>query len=364
MKIGILGGGQLGRMLALAGYPLGLQFRLLDPSPDACGDQVAELMAGDLNDHAMLERFAEGLDAVTVEWENVDVEAALFLAERLPFWPPPRALEVSQDRLSEKALFNRLGIETAPFVAVDSPAGLAAAVEQIGLPAVLKTRRLGYDGLGQWRLQTPADIERAAQELKAAAILEGFVPFDRELSIIAVRGQDGSTTFYPLAENSHREGILRLSVAPASRLTEALQQRAETLAASVLEDLGYVGVLAIELFEVGGRLLVNEMAPRVHNSGHWSIDGAVTSQFENHVRAVAGLPLGSTEPIGFSAMINLIGDHPPVETLAAIPGAHVHLYGKSARPGRKLGHINLRDDDAAMLKQRTDDALSTLGIRL
>ncbi|MGE0060188.1 MAG: 5-(carboxyamino)imidazole ribonucleotide synthase [Dehalococcoidia bacterium] len=364
MKIGILGGGQLGRMLALAGYPLGFQFRLLDPSPQACGGQVAELISGDLNDEALLDRFAAGLDAVTVEWENIAVPSAKYLAQRLPFWPPPAAVEVSQDRLSEKTLFNRLGIETAPYAAVDMPADLAAAVEKIGLPAILKTRRMGYDGLGQWRLQTQDDVAKAAAELDAPAILEGFVAFERELSVIAVRGQDGAAAFYPLAENSHRDGILRLSYAPSPDVTALQRRRAEELAWAVLEELNYVGVLAIELFEVGNRLLANEMAPRVHNSGHWSIDGAVTSQFENHVRAVAGLPLGSTDAVGFSAMINLIGDHPPVETLASIPGAHVHLYGKSARAGRKLGHVNLRDDNPLALRSRTEAALAALNISL
>jgi 5-(carboxyamino)imidazole ribonucleotide synthase len=237
-------------------------------------------------------------------------------------------------------------------------------VEQIGLPAILKTRRLGYDGLGQWRLQTPQDVEAAARELAAPAILEGFVPFERELSIIAVRGQDGAAAFYPLAENTHRDGILRLSLAPALDVTALQRRRAEELALAVLEELNYVGVLAIELFDARGRLLANEMAPRVHNSGHWTIDGAVTSQFENHVRAIAGLPLGSAEPIGFSAMINLIGSHPPVEAMAAIPGAHLHLYGKSPRPGRKIGHVNLRDDDPQRLRARADEAMKILGIEL
>jgi 5-(carboxyamino)imidazole ribonucleotide synthase len=233
-------------------------------------------------------------------------------------------------------------------------------VAEIGLPAILKTRRLGYDGLGQWRLQTPEDVEQAAAELKAPAILEGFVPFERELSVIAVRGQDGAVAFYPLAENTHRGGILRLSCAPAD-VSSQVRRRAEEMARAVLDELAYVGVLAIELFDGGGKLLANEMAPRVHNSGHWSIDGAVASQFENHVRAVAGLALGSTDAVGFSAMINLIGDHPPVEALASIPGAHVHLYGKSARPGRKLGHMNLQDGDASTLKSRTEAAMAVLG---
>lgn len=364
MKIGILGGGQLGRMLALAGYPLGLQFRLFDTSAEVCGGQVAELMTGSFTDHAALDAFAGGLDAVTIEWENVPVESAGYLAAKLPFWPPPGALEVSQDRLSEKTLFNSLGIETAPFVAVDTADDLDAAVERIGLPAILKTRRMGYDGLGQWRLETAADVEATKGQITSPCILEGFVPFERELSVIAVRGTDGNVAFYPLAENHHRSGILRLSYAPAPSASDIQRRRAEELAGQVLDALGYVGVLAIELFQTGDRLLANEMAPRVHNSGHWSIDGAVTSQFENHVRAVAGLPLGSTEPTGFSAMINLIGDAPSLAELAALPGVHVHLYGKSPRPGRKLGHLNLVDADEASLRRRAEAVMQQLGIAL
>lgn len=364
MKIGILGGGQLGRMLALAGYPLGFEFRLIDPSASACGGQVAELVSGDMNDRALLSRFAEGLDVVTAEWENVAVEGAQFLAERLPLWPPPAAIEAAQDRLSEKTLFNSLGIETAPFAAVDTAADLEAAVQQVGLPAILKTRRMGYDGLGQWRLRSKEDVALAAAELDSPAILEGFVNFERELSILAVRSSTGEVAFYPLVENHHRDGILRLSYGPAPDVTALQRRMAEELAWQVLDALGYVGVLAIELFQAGGRLLANEMAPRVHNSGHWTIDGAVTSQFENHIRAVTGLPLGPTTPLGFSAMINLIGEAPPVETLAAMAGVHVHLYGKSPRPGRKLGHLNLVDASEGSLRQRTDAALVALGLQV
>jgi 5-(carboxyamino)imidazole ribonucleotide synthase len=364
MKIGILGGGQLGRMLALAGYPLGLHFRLLDSSPDACAGQVAELMTGNLRDEALLQQFAGGLDLVTYEWENVSVETAALLASKLPLWPPGAALEASQDRLIEKTLFNRLGIETALFVPVDSSSQLANAVNEIGLPAVLKTRRMGYDGLGQWRLRNDGDVEQAARELDAPAILEGFVSFDRELSVIAVRSTTGETSFYPLVENHHGGGILRLSLAPAPGLTPELQTAAEDIARRLLDELGYVGVLAIELFQAGDRLLANEMAPRVHNSGHWTIDGAETSQFENHLRAITGMALGSSAPIGHSAMINLIGETPSVETLATLDGVHVHLYGKSPRPGRKLGHLNFRDDDPARLGERVAKVASKLAISL
>jgi len=354
MRVGILGGGQLGRMLALAGYPLGLEFRLLDPVPDACGGQVAELMVGAMDDTYALERFCNGLDVVTLEWENVPVEAAKFIAERVPVYPPPQALEASQDRLVEKSMFARLGIETAPFLAVDGPANLAPAVAQMGTPAVLKTRRLGYDGKGQWLLREDKDAEGVAPFVVVPCILEGFVRFERELSILAVRSTTGETRFYPLVENHHREGILRVSYAPAPHVSKKLQSQAEDIAARVLDELGYVGLLAIELFQVDDRLLANEMAPRVHNSGHWSIEGAVTSQFENHVRAVAGLPLGSTEIVASSAMVNLIGDHPPLETMLALPGAHVHFYGKEPRAGRKIGHVTFVDDDESKLRKSVE----------
>jgi 5-(carboxyamino)imidazole ribonucleotide synthase len=355
MKLGILGGGQLGRMLALAAYPLGMRVRVFDPAPDACAGQVAEHVVGDFEDRQALERFAEGLDAVTFEWENVPAEAARFLAERRPFYPTPPALEVAQDRLEEKTLFRSLGIETAPFQTVDSQQELQAAIESIGLPAVLKTRRLGYDGKGQYVLRTAADAGAAWEALGGVPlILEGFVAFQRELSIVAVRGTERETRFYPLAENHHRDGILRLSLAPAPQLSESMQRAGEQLALAVLQRLDYTGVLAIELFEVEGRLLANELASRVHNSGHWTLDGAVTSQFENHVRAIAGLPLGSTEALGASAMINLIGSTPDRRQALALPGTHLHLYGKEPRPGRKLGHINLLASDHEALQTRLE----------
>jgi 5-(carboxyamino)imidazole ribonucleotide synthase len=363
MTIGILGGGQLGRMLALAGYPLGLRFRFLDPAPDTPAGRLAEHIVGRYDDPAVLERFVQGVDLVTYEFENVPVKAARWLAERVPVLPPPQALETAQDRLYEKECFWRLDIPTAPFVAVDSCADLEAAIERIGLPAVLKTRRFGYDGKGQAVLHTTADIAPAWKALGGVPlILEGFVPFDRELSILAVRGRSGAMAFYPLVENHHREGILRLSLAPAPDLPSALQAQAERYAARVLEALDYVGVLAIELFQVGKQLLANEMAPRVHNSGHWSIEGAETSQFENHLRAVLGLPLGSTAPRGVSAMLNLIGSMPERAAVLAHPGAHLHLYDKAPRPGRKLGHITLVDSDPQRLHTRLDALQQALGL--
>ncbi len=343
MTIGILGGGQLGYMLALAGYPLGLHFRFLDPSPEAPVGRIAQRVTSEYTDEAALEKFASGLELVTYEFENVPVEAARFLAERVPVYPPPAALEAAQDRLAEKSLFRKLGIATTEFAAVSNPKELDDAVKTIGLPAVLKTSRMGYDGKGQWILRVSEDVAKAKSELPAVQlILERFVPFTRELSVLAVRSRTGESAIYPLVENHHRGGILRLSLAPAPRLDPEIQRAAERAAHRVLESLKYAGVLALEFFEHQGELLVNEMAPRVHNSGHWTIEGAVTSQFENHLRAVLGLPLGSTGPAGHCAMLNLIGDLPDSAEVLAVPDAHLHLYGKSPRPGRKLGHVTLR----------------------
>jgi 5-(carboxyamino)imidazole ribonucleotide synthase len=362
MKIGVLGGGQLGRMLALAGYPLGLHFRFLDPTPEAPAEQVAERLAAGLDDAAALERFTAGLGLVTYEFENVPVELARRLQEVVPVYPPPAALEASQDRLNEKTLFRRLGLPTAPFAPVDSAADLRRAVAEIGCPAILKTRRFGYDGKGQHRIQTAADVDAAWQALGGVpAILEGFVAFKRELSQLAVRGRDGSVVFYPLVENHHAEGILRLSLAPAPNVTPALASLAAEYARRVLAELNYVGVLALELFQQGDGLLVNEMAPRVHNSGHWTIEGARTSQFENHLRAVLGWPLGAAEALCPCAMLNLIGTTPEPCGVLAVPDAHLHLYGKRPRPRRKLGHVTVRAASAGELGERLGQVQGALG---
>jgi 5-(carboxyamino)imidazole ribonucleotide synthase len=371
VTIGILGGGQLGYMLALAGYPLGLHFRFFDPSPEAPVGRIASRVTAEFTDEAALEKFANGLELITYEFENVPAAAVRFLAERVPVFPPPAALEAAQDRLREKQLFLNLGISTTEFAPVADREALDAAVKKVGLPAILKTCRMGYDGKGQWLLRTAEDLARVKDELPAASsavversghstaslndtafILERFVKFTRELSVLAVRARTGETAVYPLVENHHRGGILRLSLAPAPRLDPAIQRAAEEAANSVFEELQYTGVLAIEFFEQDGRLLANEMAPRVHNSGHWTIEGAVTSQFENHLRAVVGLPLGSTHAIGCSAMLNLIGDLPDSAEVLAIRDAHLHLYGKSPRAGRKLGHVTLRAASAEQLVSR------------
>ena len=342
MTIGILGGGQLGRMLALAGYPLGFRFKIFDPSSDAPAGQVAPQLCEDINDTPSLLWFSKDLDAVTYEWENVPVTSARYLEQRAPLYPPVRALEIAQDRHKEKSFFRETGVPTPEFAAIETREELDVAVKEIGLPAVLKTRRFGYDGKGQFVVKTKREVDKAWEKLGGVPlILESFVKFDREVSILAVRGRDGAKSFYPLVENHHENGILRLSLAPAPGLTAQLQADAERHASRLLDKLNYVGVLAVEFFQVGDRLLANEMAPRVHNSGHWTIEGAATSQFENHLRAVAGLPLGSTEVPGAAAMVNLIGYLPPLCEILKIPGAAAHFYGKEVKPGRKVGHITL-----------------------
>ena len=345
MRIGILGGGQLGRMLALAGHPIGIACRTLEPAAVCPASPVAEHFSGDYEDLQALFRFCQGLDAVTYEFENVPVESARWLAERLPVFPPPIALKIGQERVREKTFFKELGVPVPPFAAVETRAEFDQAIRLIGLPAVLKTSRFGYDGKGQTVIRDANDVELAWQALGGRPlILEGFVPFDRELSILGVRGRDGECVFYPLTENVHRAGILRQSTAPAMHVSDAMQNQAQDIARRAMAAMNYVGVLAVELFQIGDQLLVNEMAPRVHNSGHWTIEGAETSQFENHLRAVAGLPLGSTASRGHSVMFNLIGDWPPPAGVLAIAGAHLHLYGKTPRPGRKVGHITVRAD--------------------
>lgn len=359
--IGILGGGQLGRMLALAGYPLGLRFRFFDPSEEAAAGHLAPLVSAPLDDTEALARYADGLSCVTYEWESVPVEAPRFLSGLLPVHPSPDALATAQDRLVEKRFFEGQGVPVPPFAPVDTREELEAALATVGYPAVLKTRRLGYDGKGQAVLRSPADTDAAWAALGGVPlILEGFVAFEREVSLIAVRSVAGETAFYPVVENHHRGGILRLSLAPAPALTADLQAQAEEYGLSLLDALGYVGVLAVEFFQCGGRLLANEMAPRVHNSGHWTIEGAETSQFENHLRAILGLPLGPTAPVGASAMVNLIGEAPDVEAVLRIPGAHLHLYGKSPAPGRKIGHVTLRAESA----EAVQDLLERLDVHL
>ncbi len=350
----MLGGGQLGRMLGVAGIPLGLEFRFLDPVAEAPARALGHLVVGDLGDSDALAEVAEGADVTTYEWEGVPAAGARFLEARgAVVLPPPGALEAAQDRLAEKELFGRLRIATAASAPVDGRDDLERALIDLGSPAVLKTRRGGYDGKGQRVLTGPADLDDAWAELAGGPLLlEQHIPFDRELSILAVRGRDGATASWPVVENQHRDGILRMTRAPAPGLGPALQAVAERYATRVLDELDYVGVLAIELFQRGEELLANELAPRVHNSGHWTIEGALTSQFENHLRAILGWPLGATEAIGVSAMVNCIGALPDPHAVLAVPGAHLHDYAKSPRSGRKVGHVTVTGGDAAELDRR------------
>jgi 5-(carboxyamino)imidazole ribonucleotide synthase len=351
----VLGGGQLGRMLGLAGIPLGLQFRFLDPSPDAPAAAVGTLVVGDLGDAPAVADVAAGADVVTYEWEGVPADTARLLADKgMVVRPGARSLEISQDRLAEKEAFRARGIPTAAFAPVSSRDELPGAVDEVGgFPAVLKTRRGGYDGKGQRVLHDGSALIGAWDVVGATpCIVEQLVAFDRELSVLVVRGHDGETRCWPLVANEHADGILRVSRAPAPGLDPTLQARGEAIARRVAEELDHVGVLAVELFEVGGELLANEIAPRVHNSGHWTIEGAATSQFENHLRATLALPLGPTAARGASAMVNCIGAMPPRDGVLAVAGAHLHDYGKTPRPGRKLGHVTLVGPDHAALDGR------------
>ncbi|MFA7320160.1 MAG: 5-(carboxyamino)imidazole ribonucleotide synthase [Dokdonella sp.] len=347
--IGILGGGQLARMLALAGAPLGHRFLVVDSAEDACAGQVAPLLRADWRDFEALLKFAGQVDVATFDFENVPAVTAEWLTGHTCVFPNPAALAVAQDRLREKTLFGEVGLETPLFATVDSIDDLRAGVARTGLPAVLKTRRLGYDGKGQFVLRQPADIEAAWAALGGVPlILEAFVAFDSEISVVAVRSRGGEFRHYPLTRNWHRNGILSASLAPVV-VDETLQQLAVARAHALAERLDYVGVFALELFSFDGKLLGNEMAPRVHNSGHWTIEGAVCSQFENHVRAVLGLPLGDTAARGCSVMLNWVGELPDANPVLGEMGAHWHDYGKSPREGRKVGHTTICADSAAGL---------------
>ena len=356
-----MGAGQLGQMLALAGRRLGLEMRFLSPDADAPAGQVAELIVADYENEAALAHFVEGLDVATYEFESIPAAAVRFVAERVPTYPPLEALETGQDRGNEKQCFERLGIPTAPFAIVESMRELREAVDRIGLPAVVKTRRLGYDGKGQAVIRTRDEIAGAWVKVAGVpSIVESFVKFSRELSIISVRSTSGDTAFYPLVENHHTEGILRFSLAPAPNITRETQSTAESIAKRVMDELGYVGVLAIELFETEQGLVANEMAPRVHNTGHWTIEGADTSQFENHLRAITGFTIGSTEMWGAAGMVNVIGNEPNVAMLRQIPDVHVHMYGKSPKPRRKLGHITVTADDLEGVRSKVSEVRRVL----
>lgn len=363
--VGILGGGQLARMLALAAAPLGLRVLVMDTVADACAGQCAPLLVGDYRDEAALAEFAAKAGVATFDFENVPAASAQWLARRIPVYPGPGALAVAQDRLAEKTLFRELGIPVPDFVDVPTREALEAAVARIGTPCILKTRRLGYDGKGQFRIRATADVDAAwaalgAQAAEVGLILEAFVPFERELSVVAVRGRDGDFRTWPLTENWHVDGVLSASLAPA-RCEPALEAQAHAHARALAERLDYTGVFALELFCRDGVLLANELAPRVHNSGHWTIEGAETSQFENHLRAVLGLPLGATRMIGHACMLNWIGAMPDPAPVLREPGGHWHDYGKQARDGRKVGHATLRVDTPQALQAALERVGTALG---
>lgn len=346
--IGIFGGGQLGRMMAQAALPLNIQCTFYEADTDCPSAALGQVISSQTEQG--LQQFIQSADVFSLEFENTPLADVDLLTRSKALHPPRQALATAQNRLMEKALFDQLQIPVAPYQAVDSLASLQQAVKTLGLPLVLKTATGGYDGKGQFVLRSEDQIEQAWAELGPAKslIAESFVTFSREVSIIAVRGQDGEVKTWPLAENHHHNGILSHSIVPAPNSVD-LQPAAQDYITRLLNHLNYVGVLTLELFVTEQGLFANEMAPRVHNSGHWSIEGAVCSQFENHIRAVAGLPLGSTEVVRPTVMINIIGQYPKSEQVLALNGAHLHLYNKTERAGRKIGHITLMPNDSTQL---------------
>ncbi len=359
MRVGIVGAGQLGQMLGFAGRVIGVACHYLDPSDTPPAADAGEVIRRAFDDAEALDELAATCEVITYEFENVPVEALLGIAGRVPVFPPPEALRTAQDRLAEKRLFDELQIPLPRYRAVDSLDDLHAAVNAIGLPLVLKTRRFGYDGKGQFVVETTDDISAAWQELAGAALIaEQWLDFDYEVSAIGVRATGGDTALYSLTRNEHAAGILRRSRAPVD--APDLEVKAQAYMHSLLARLDYVGVLALELFVVGDRLLANEFAPRVHNSGHWTIEGAATSQFENHLRAITNQPLGSTACRGHAGMVNLIGEIPEVARNLQIAGCWLHDYGKSPRKGRKLGHITVVADSARERDQRLQQVEAAL----
>ena len=357
--VGVLGAGQLGRMLGLAGRSLGLGFEFLDPADDPPARIAGHVISRPFDDPEALSMLAGRSDVVTYEFENVPVSAVETLAERVPVYPPANALRSAQDRLLEKRLFERLSIPVPPWRQVDTLADLRDAAHEIGVPLILKTRRMGYDGKGQAIISDAAEVESAFDRLRGRPLIaEQRVAFDREVSVFGARRRNGDVVVWPVTENRHDTGILRCSLAPVE--DEKVVSTARRYIDALLSDLDYVGVLALELFVAGDRLLANEFAPRVHNSGHWTIDGAVTSQFENHLRAILDLPLGATDAKGHVAMINLIGRIPPEVARLTRAGFRLHDYDKSPRPGRKLGHLTAVEPSLESRDLRLTSALELL----
>jgi 5-(carboxyamino)imidazole ribonucleotide synthase len=358
MKVGVLGGGQLSLMLAEASQGLDIEILFIDPAPDACARRVARQIIAEYDDPVALAQLAEKSDVVTYEFENVPSESVAILSEQVKVFPAGNALSTAQDRLSEKQRFVSLDIPVPEFRAISSLNDLQQAVSELGLPCVLKTRRFGYDGKGQAVIRSENDIENAWQTIgEVPAILEAFMPFDREVSIIAVRDQEGNHQTYPISENIHKNGILDQSF---SRNNDPVFEQANVYISNLLDDLEYTGVMALELFQCDERLYANEFAPRVHNSGHWTIEGTRCSQFENHIRAIAGLPLGEISLTGSSAMLNCIGKMPDVNAISHLPGVAIHDYGKVARTGRKVGHITLTAESDDKVNVLLDEVLGLL----
>lgn len=345
-RVGILGGGQLALMLAESVRKLGVKCTVLDPNEQCCASTICEQIVADYDDPAALKQLAQCSEVVTYEFENVPATAAEIIRPLRPIHPNPDALGYAQDRHHERGMFRELGISIPQYRAVDDAQSLQDALKELGTPAILKARTLGYDGKGQVLINSTAAADEAFATIGSVpAIVDQFVAFARELSIIATRSVVGNIEYYPLSENVHRGGILRLSKAPARGVSAGLIEQAQHAARQILERFDYVGTLAVEFFQIGSgddaTLVANEIAPRVHNTGHWTIEGAQTSQFENHMRAVMGMELGSPDPIGHSAMVNIIGDEPRPGALQSMPEAHVHMYGKAPRAGRKIGHVTL-----------------------
>ncbi len=350
MKVGILGAGQLAKMMALAAHPMHVQTLCLDPKADVCASYVTETRQGHYDDKNTIEQFASEVDFVTFENENIPAQTIGWIAAICPIAPSKDSLLCAQDRILEKNLFDALGIHTPNYRQIDSLSDLTQAVEALGLPALLKTRRFGYDGKGQYLIQEYSQISTAWESLgQENLILEAFIPFEFEVSQIIVRDKRGHIQYYPLTFNEHKNGILRISKAP--HMNHDLETMAKNYCKKIAEHFNYVGALTVEFFVKNNQLIANEMAPRVHNSGHWTIEGSVTSQFENHIRAICHLPLGSCEPLGQIAMFNIIGQVPSREKILSIDNAHLHDYGKTAKPNRKVGHVTIQAIDASLFSQ-------------
>ncbi len=362
MRIGVLGGGQLGRMLALAGLPMGLEFVFIDPAKDAPMESIGRHICANYDDETALDELASRADIVTYEFENILLSSVDYLSRKVPVVPSRKALEISQERLFEKSFLKKIGIPVGQFCPIDSLDDIENAARVTGLPAVLKTRRFGYDGKGQRVVATIDELTTAVREMiSVPLILEKKIDFKREMSMMVVRNLSGETAYYPLVQNEHRRGILYTSAAPAPNI-ESLAGIAEEYAGKLLTALGYAGLLTIEFFETDEGLLVNEFAPRVHNSGHWTIEGAVTSQFENHLRAILDYPLGSTDLTGYSKMINLVGALPSFGEIAKFSDTHIHYYGKSPKPSRKVGHITVRGNDFNTVEKKADEIIRLIEV--